>query len=56
MALAGTKRKHCPHCDEYVALSTFKYHKRLYFDEVTGLIVYLYAKLRGYSEYISQYT
>ena len=25
------KRKHCPHCDEFVAVSTFYAHRDLYF-------------------------
>ena len=37
MALAGSKRKHCPHCEEEVALSTFKYHKRVYYNGVSVL-------------------
>ena len=32
--MASRDRKYCPHCDEQVALSTFKYHKRLYFNKV----------------------
>lgn len=27
-------RKFCPHCREEVSLKTFKFHKRLYFDQV----------------------
>ena len=27
------KRKHCPHCDEFVAVSTFYAHRDLYFRE-----------------------
>ena len=43
MSVAGTStsaerhiirvdKRHCPHCDQYVSLKTFKTHKRLYYD------------------------
>ena len=31
----STTRKFCPHCDEIVAVKTYKAHKRLYFGEVS---------------------
>lgn len=30
--LLKVNRRHCPHCDRYVSIKTFKAHKRLHFD------------------------
>ena len=32
---ASRNRVFCPHCDECVASSTYKYHRRLYFNKVS---------------------
>lgn len=31
-----TGRKFCPHCGELVSLKTYKYHRLLYFDQVSA--------------------
>ena len=34
--IVGVNRRHCPHCDRSVSIKTYKAHKRLYFQSLTG--------------------
>ena len=36
-SISQRKRRFCPHCREEVAIKTFKFHKRLHYDKVSGV-------------------